>query len=1779
MAAEAKAVDSSLWWDPFDSLLTDLERASHSSDLPEPLVKKLKENHSWFVDTVSRFKPPNAKSKDALSSDKIKIGSHELIVKPKFREKALQVSSYLFLDEVQSYILVERCLQHSTASVDSIVQEPIHVILLQYYIERQCLLKCTRQTLLHALCAGAGLKDGNFVREEALKLIADGLEGKLVSVLEALLSATHPEQMDVDLFTLWAEETLIEDNLVLDILFLIYYESFCSCNGEKWKKLCSFYKGILYGPYSFERLAVSTEALHSSYNAKVQLLLILIETLNLENLLQMVHDEIPFRQGPSVFSLADVQEIDALISSFDTLEMKEAGPLVLSWAVFLCLISSLPGKEDNNFLMEIDHVGYVRQAFEVASLNCFLEILQSDIFKESDGSIAGYRSVLRTFLSAFIASYEINLQMEDDTLNVILDILCNIYRGEESLCMQFWDRESFVDGPIRCLLCNLEGEFPLRTLELVRLLSSLCEGSWPAECVYSFLDKSVGLSSLVEISSESVVDNISQVVETRHPVYIPGIDGLYIPSGTRGHILRVIGGNTALVRWEYSQSAVFVLLLRLAQARYLEGNEEVILTLDLLSRMVSFNKVVCFALMNISNSLHVQETGVNGQVENNVWVVEIISTMIRNLSPNPRGAVVMSMALTVLEKMLKCFPSNVAAVALKSNIFDVASKASDIGWNGLSSGSWLLSGKLAKLLLIDCEQNDYDCPLTISVLDFTLQLVKTGLEDDVALSLIVFSLQYILVNHEYWKYKMKNTRWKVTLKVLELVKTCIAAVSFSGKLEVVKDLLLCDSSIHNVLFRIVCTTTEALEKLYVNRLVELTEIEGLQLAISSALDVLYVMLSKFSKDISLNLPIFHQALLSSTTKPIPVVVAVISLISYFRDPAIQLGAAKVLSMLLCMADYLQPYLFGNACFGLDDKQIADLKHSVCCVLLEQIVLNEDLFVAFVNLLTSAARYQPAFLVAIFSTKEDLDVQLTNAADLKQPRNGSSSGAPGVLKSGLMAAFLHYIERSDDLINSNPRILLSVLNFLKALWQGAGHYTAVLEQLKNSENFWRHLSNSISRVTNFEAPPIKSLTELEVLNLGYKYKCQSAILEIMAYDMFMKKKLLYVESLVKEDTESSEKAKSAVNSEKSKTINGYDLEDVFSNWSESSVLGSLIKSYTSCEYDNEVLYQAKVSVSLVVVHVMGRLSSDNTGSLSLSLLEKVHNMSKKLFSQPAFSELIVGYSQHGYSEGKELKALIISDLYYHLQGELEGRKISPGPFKELSQFLIESEFLQMYEGKYNGDLFATAEDLYLLFDLERMRADLGIDMWDYSEWKASKSIADTMLCCLQDTNSMISITSSKLRVLKALINVYTVYKDDSLEKRTGIRRKISDQLIISCIDHITQSFNITLESLAPVLDASKDLLEFLTAQAELLLHLLRSVQKSISLSVCVLILKTSGSGLKVLSNLSLMVNGVQKTMKLLLMLSLLALEFSCVNSDLGEINDKENGEGFAEISNMSLGLLPILCNTISIAECCTLSLTAVDLILKRFLTANTWFPIMQKHLQLQFLVLKLQDKNSVASFPIILKFFLTIASVRGGAEMLLNAGFLSCLRVLFADLSDGRPSSVINTGNSSLTSSDKLEKPRQIWGLGLAVVTAVVRSLGDSSPSIDVVDNVIRYLFSEKDNLIFYHLSALDFPSDDHDKKRPRAKRTQTSLTSLKDTEHTLMLMCVLARHWSLWTKAMKDMDSPLREISIHLLAFISQGTQRLGESPSRNPLLLCPPILKEELDCCKKPSFVNSRNG
>ncbi|KAK4786245.1 hypothetical protein SAY86_002934 [Trapa natans] len=1751
--ASVKSADASLWWDPFSALLTELENVPLSSDLPPQLLNKMKENRAWFIDTLSMFKPSNKRSRESLNSEKLKIGSHELAVKSEIKDKALQISNTLGLDEVQSYILVERSIEHVVLPPDSMVQDFLHLTLLQYYIERQCLLKCTRRILMHALCIEGGYKGHNALQKEVLELVSAGLDSKLVSLLDSLLSSTYSEQMEVDLFNLWAEQTLIEDNLVLEILFIIYYEPFCTCNAEKWKKFCLMYKGISSGSYHFDKLTVSAEALHLSQNAKIQLLFILIEALDLESLLQMLHDETPFRLAVFAFSLSDIQEMDAIVSSISTSDMKDAGPLFLAWAVFVSLVMSLSESEENSVLTDIDHAGYVHQAFEDASMNFFMNVLQNVIVKESDGCLAGYRSVLRTLISAFIASYEINNLMEGSTLNLILGIICKIYRGEESLCEQFWDKESFVDGPIRCLLSNMENEFPHKTMELVQLLSSLCNGHWPAECVYNFLDKSVGISSLFEITDGSLVDDASQVVETHFPLHVPGVESLLIPSKTRGHILRVVDRNFVIVRWEYEQSGILVLLLRLAQHLYMDKSEEAFHILDLLNRMVSFNMGLCFSLMNLKASLYLEATHSDMQTGQNMWAVEVISSLLRNMHLYPVYAAMIAMGVNILAMMLKCFPSGVAAVVLKVDMFEC----------NASSSSWFLSGRLAKMLLIDCEHNDYDCSLAISVLQFTNQLVESRLESDAINAFIVFSLQYIFVNHEYWKYKMRCVRWRVTLKALELVRACITSFSYSNRFgEVIQNILLSDSSIHSTFFRIVCTTSQSLEQLHISRLIDVVEIEGLQLAIHSVLDVLHIMLSKWSKDIFSSLPMFHQAMLSSSTKPMPVSAAVISLISYSRIPAIQVASARVLSSILTIANDMQHHFSGIAFFTPDNKEIMDLRNAISYILMEPSLLDDDLFSSVMDLLNSAARYQPAFLLALIDVKECTDVQADDTVSVKRPENASSS--PTAFKSSsILDAVLQYVNKSAELLKSKPEILLNVLGFLKALWEGAAQYPAIVEKLKITGNLWKHLAGSVLSVLVENQRP-GEWREKDTLILTYSFHCQNAILEVMAYDIFLQKKLSHAASITKQVAESKE---NCVSIEKS-TAAENSSANILLQWSEKSILVDLVKIYSSCEYDAEVTYRAKIATSLFAVHAMMKTTSCDAGSLSVSLLNQIDAIYKELRSQPAFSELVVQYSKHGYSKDKELENLVLNDLYYHLKGEFEGRKIEPGPFQELFLFLVRSNAWQIYYGQnYEIKFLESLKDINL-FDTVKIRANMRLDLWDYSNWKASKVIAETMLEYLDKTNCMVKFSASKLFALRALTTLFAVCKDESLEKKTATGRVIPDNLILSCIDRTCESIQFTLQSLAPAMEASEDSLNFLAAQAELMIHLIRRLLKRPPLSACLVVMKTSGSALKVLCDIKPAVKYLKTTMKLAVMLLLLSLELSCNYFSNGAFH-KDSVEEATEFSNLCLGHLPLLCICLTIPELGTLTLTAINLVLRNFLMPNTWFPIIQAHLPLQHIISSLHDRNYPIPSTIVLNFLLTLARVRGGAEMLLSSGLFSSLRALFSRINDERNLHIL---------SDESGSYDHVWGLGLAVIAAMIYSLEDSS-RIKVLKNEIPYFFLDKAHLVSYYLSAPDFPSDDQDKKRPRAQRTLNSLTSLKETEHVLMLMCVGARHWDSWMKSMEDMDPQLREKSIHLLAFISRGNQRFGESLGRSAPLLCPPVHKAEMDDSKKPPFVNSKNG
>ncbi|XP_062080732.1 uncharacterized protein LOC133785521 [Humulus lupulus] len=126
------------------------------------------------------------------------------------------------------------------------------------------------------------------------------------------------------------------------------------------------------------------------------------------------------------------------------------------------------------------------------------------------------------------------------------------------------------------------------------------------------------------------------------------------------------------------------------------------------------------------------------------------------------------------------------------------------------------------------------------------------------------------------------------------------------------------------------------------------------------------LMSRKLKDTSSSLPIFLQSVLSSATKPISVVAAVVSLVSYFRN------LVRILSML-------------------------ELK--TFFILLHYPVM-------------------PAFFIAVFATKELMDVQPGNAGDGKLPAIEVSSGPVESKSSSLVDAVLCYVVNSDSDINKN-----------------------------------------------------------------------------------------------------------------------------------------------------------------------------------------------------------------------------------------------------------------------------------------------------------------------------------------------------------------------------------------------------------------------------------------------------------------------------------------------------------------------------------------------------------------------------------------------------------------------------------------------------------------------------------------------------------------------------------------------------------------------------------------
>eukprot|EP00249_Psilotum_nudum_P036507 c7711_g1_i1 orf=103-2532(+) len=799
--AASQKVEESLWWESHEALFLELDKYAScgagsafsdagilrhvAADAAKSLTQKLIGNHSWFLNTILHFRPPCEKSRSALNLARVAIGNHTLDIQDFMKNLAIQLSAQLVLDEVQSYILVSNFFGSDASALSYTNETLMQKIAMKYYLERQCLLKCTRLILLFQMAEESDAYIGRAILEELEKLVKHGLEDKILAVLKRLLAVEQPSHLDPGLISLWAEETAVEQSLVLDILFLLYYEPICPCSFHKWKEIfVMFEEEIFYGT-SLRKLALTSEAEKCICHVKHQAILVIIEALDLDKLLMMVFNELPFSQGEHAFTLDELQQIDSMIAGISSADVSEYMPLLLGWASFVCLVSCLPSTE-GHLLLEIDHTIYMRQAYGNGVFDFLLDMLHGERFKESDALIGGYKSIAKALVAAFLAAYDVASQIDSTVFDNLVEIFYAIYCGQESLCTEFWDRESAIDGPVRSLIFLLRDCFPYKLIALAQLLACLSEGPWAAECVYDFLYRMVEITSLYEHSKQSSVC-IGQVVQIALPLQVPGAPGLLIPAGTRGHILQLIDDSFSLVHWECEHSGIVVILVRMLDQSLKDfESKEVHANLNLICSILSSNKMLARLLLELDCSVVTVGARSNGLMEKSlrVDVLNIICLIMNILLERFGNTEAVVLCMKILSVFSLCCPGQ---VMLKLNGTSLFQSESDGG---------SLIENFSKMM-IDSERASSCYLVVVAVLDLCMVLVDKGVRSDSLNMMVTHFIGNLLVNHVNWKYTQKYERWQVATKVLQLMSVVLNSYQVSMELKArVLEMLLVDAAIH-----------------------------------------------------------------------------------------------------------------------------------------------------------------------------------------------------------------------------------------------------------------------------------------------------------------------------------------------------------------------------------------------------------------------------------------------------------------------------------------------------------------------------------------------------------------------------------------------------------------------------------------------------------------------------------------------------------------------------------------------------------------------------------------------------------------------------------------------------------------------------------------------------------------------------------------------------------------------------------------------------------------------
>lgn len=410
-------------------------------------------------------------------------------------------------------------------------------------------------------------------------------------------------------------------------------------------------------------------------------------------------------------------------------------------------------------------------------------------------------------------------------------------------------------------------------------------------------------------------------------------------------------------------------------------------------------------------------------------------------------------------------------------------------------------------------------------------------------------------------------------------------------------------------------------------------------------------------------------------------------------------------------------------------------------------------------------------------------------------------------------------------------------------------------------------------------------------------------------------------------------------------------------------------------------------------------------------------------------------------------------------------------------------------------------------------------------------------------------------------------------------------IESCTVSIARDMEAAVIALTHDEDSTGYVAKFLASQAELLLALVRWLCDNYATSVpanqeylrlCATIMRSVVTCLKPVLAFENAIQSPGRLVRGLLGALVMAVEFVYMSGkeDIS-ISRKtphgtSRGDVFADVALVGLGFLPVLCSLTQKEEYSNLAVAAINLLIKGFLAPQRWFPIVQRDFPLQ-LALSRMRLHKGTEFPrVMLNLCLSLSCARVGGELLVAAGFFTHLMQLSQELQVADDSSIDMEGPFAVWQKHKRQQ-EGLWGFGVSVVTALVRSCGDE----DVAEKAYAYFAMEKDRMLAALRAPISFV-DPLGRKKAKLQHPHTSLAALQQTQRIVALICELSAHYSPWIRCFEDSILQYGNMTVHLLAFIAkEGSTRPG-GLRIDGSVSCQPLHREERSAHVRPCIVGS---